>query len=112
MAKRSVRDLDRPISILRATAAPGLFNEPLESWSVLAEVAADVTDASAGESYRAQQVGAEIGTRFRIIWSPEVADVNPCDRVVFEGRHYNITVVRDLGRHKWREIDAVARAEA
>jgi SPP1 family predicted phage head-tail adaptor len=77
----------------------------------LIEVPAGVTDVSAGESYRAQQVGAEIGTRFLIRWSPDVASVDPCDRVRFDGRSYNITAVRNIGRQRWREIDAVMRAD-
>lgn len=89
----------------------GPFNEPADAWVALAEVNAQVTDASAGETYRAQEVGAEIGTRFRVIWSPEMADVEPHDRVVFDGREYNITAARNVGRRKWREFDAVARAE-
>ena len=78
---------------------------------MLAEVAAGVTDVSAGESYRAQEIGAEITTRFLIRWSPDVASVDPRDRIGFDGLEYNITAVRDIGRQRWREIDAVRRAE-
>ena len=95
----------------RATFTPSGFNEPIATWSDLVTVWAGRRDASAGESYRAQQVGAEITTRFTIRWSSQVADVNPSDRIACEGRDYNITAVRDVGRRLWREIDAVARSE-
>ena len=104
-------DLDRRISILRATVAPNAFNEPVETWSTYATVWAARRDASASESYRAGEVGAQITTRFTIRWSPAVADVNPRDRIAFDGREYNITAVRNIGRQRWREIDAVARAD-
>jgi SPP1 family predicted phage head-tail adaptor len=105
-------ELDRRITIQRATVTRNEFNEPIESWGDLTTVWAKRRDASAAESYRAQEVGAEITTRFTIRWSMTAATVNPSDRVSFEGRLYNITAVRDVGRNQWREIDAVARAEA
>ena len=105
-------ELDRRLTIRRATYAPNSFNEPVATWSDLVTVWAGKRDASASESYRAQEVGAQISVRFTIRWSSQVADVNPRDRVVCEGREYDITAVRDVGRRDWREIDGVARAEA
>jgi SPP1 family predicted phage head-tail adaptor len=112
MPNRNAGSLDRRISILRAAVTPGPFNEPVTAWETVVEVAAGVADVSAGESYRAAEVGAQIGTRFLIRWSPAVAGVDPTHRVSYGGREYNITAVRDIGRQRWREIDAVARAEA
>jgi SPP1 family predicted phage head-tail adaptor len=105
-------DLDVRITIRRATTAANAFNELIETWGDLVTVWAKRIDASAAESYRAQEVGAEITTRFIIRWSSDVDDVNPKDRVAFAGREYNITAVRNVGRNEWREIDAVARAES
>lgn len=108
-----MRRLDRLIVIQRATPAPNEFNEPIETWNVLATVYARRTDASASEQYRAQEVGAEITTRFLIRHSLQVKDVNPRDRIEYDGRSYNITGVRQLKdtRDQWLEIDTVARAE-
>lgn len=105
-------DLDVRITIRRATTAANAFNELIETWADLVTVWAKRVDASAAESYRAQEVGAEITTRFTIRWSSDVDDVNPKDRVLFSGREYNIAAVRNIGRNEWREIDAVARAES
>jgi SPP1 family predicted phage head-tail adaptor len=104
-------ELDRRITIQRATVTPNEFNEPIETWGDLVTVWAKRRDASAAEAYRAQEVGAEITARFTVRWSMTVASVKPNDRVSFEGRLYNITAVRDVGRRQWREIDAVARAD-
>lgn len=104
-------DLDRLIVIQRATTTLNQFHDPIESWSDLTAVWAKRIDASAAERYRAQEVGAEITTRFTIRWSSVTQSVNPADRLSFDGRLYNITAVRDVGRNQWREIDAVARAD-
>ena len=105
--------LDRRITIRRFSVMPNEFNEPIESWADLTSVWAKRTDASATESYRAQEVGAQISARFVIRYSTQVADVNPRDRIAFQGREYNITRVGEpVGtRNRWLEIDAVARAE-
>jgi SPP1 family predicted phage head-tail adaptor len=113
MARVRSGSLDCRITIRRASVASSNgFNEPVETWTDLATVWAMRRDASAGESYRALEVGAQISARFTVRWSAMAATIDPRDRVRFEGREYNITAVRNSGRRRWREIDAVARAEA
>jgi len=107
--------LDRRIIIQRNTSvSSSAFNEPVESWVILATVWASRRDASAMEGYRAMEVGSQITVRFCIRYSSEVADVNPKDRISYEGRIYNITSVREPEntRGRWIEIDAVARNDA
>jgi SPP1 family predicted phage head-tail adaptor len=108
-----IGELDRRITIRRVSLVPNEFNELIETWNDLATVWAKRTDASANESYRAQEVGAQISVRFVIRYSVQVADLNPLDRIAFDGREYNITRVGEPAgtRNRWREIDAVARAE-
>jgi SPP1 family predicted phage head-tail adaptor len=105
-------DLNRRITVSRATLSPNLFNEPEETWLTYAVLYAKKDDASAGESYRAQEVGAEISARFTVRWSSLTAAINPRDRITFAGVEYNITGIRDVGVNTWREIDAVARAQS
>lgn len=107
-------NLDRRIVIRRDFGTTtGPFNEHIEDWQDLATVWAKRTDASANESYRAQEVGAQISARFMIRYSSQVADVNPKDRIACGGREYNITGAREPEgtRNEWIEIDAVARAD-
>lgn len=111
MAKFGAGALDRRIVVQRAALAANEFNEPIETWSTFATVWARKADATAGEAYRAQEVGAEITTRFTVRWSSDTATIDPRDRISFDGREYNIVAVRDIGRQRWREIDAVARAQ-
>lgn len=101
--------LDRRITLERATTVRNWANEPIDTWGTLATVYANKADATAGETYRAQEVGAEITARFTIRYSPTVANLNPRDRISFGGRLYNITGVRETERHRWLEVDCVAR---
>jgi SPP1 family predicted phage head-tail adaptor len=112
MAKPTAEDLKWPITLQRALKTRNGFNEEVETWIDIAVVGAKITDATAGEAYRAAEVGAQISARFIVRWSPEVAGVAATDRVLFNDRPYNITAVREFERGEWREIDAVARAEA
>lgn len=110
-APKQSGELDRRITISRASYTPSAFNEPEETWSNFKTVWAKRMDASAAESYRAQEVGAEITRRFQVRWSRDMATVDPRDCVIFEGVEHNIVAVRDLGRNEWREIDCVAKAQ-
>jgi SPP1 family predicted phage head-tail adaptor len=104
-------ELDRRITIRRVAVTYNAFNEAVESWFDHATVWAQVTAVSAAEAVRAQEIGAEISLRFTLRWSAMAADIDPRDRILFDGREYNITAVRDVGRRAWREIEAVARSD-
>ena len=103
--------LNERATIQRATVSYNNFNEPIETWATIATVFVNRVDASASESYRAQEVGAQITSRFKIRVSSSVDDVNPRDRMQFNGFVYNITAVRETKRNRWLEIDAVVRPE-
>lgn len=102
---------DRRITLRRSTSAPNAFNEPVLTWRDFATVRARWRDASANERVRAAEVGGQLSAIFEIRWSPSVAGVDERDRLVFDGREYNITGVRDIGRRSLREISAVIRTD-
>lgn len=99
--------LNRRATFQRATVTFNSFNEEVETWATLASVYIHRRDASAGESYRAQEVGGKLSIRFTIRYSTQVADLNPRDRVVYDGGVYNITGVREVKRNRWLEVDCV-----
>ncbi len=103
--------LDDRIEIQRATVAPNDLGEPVETWATLATIWAAKSDVSAAEAYRAQEVGAQITTRFLVRYSLVTVSVNATDRIAFRGRLFNVTGVRERSgtRNSWLEIDAVAR---
>lgn len=103
--------LDRRITIQRATYATSSLNTPIATWADLTTVWANITFRNAGEGEAGQQVRATLQTRFTIRYSSKVADVNPKDRLTFDGRTYDIKAVYELGRRQGMEIHAVARSD-
>lgn len=103
--------LDRRITIERATTTTNAFGEAVKTWAPLATVWAHVIDVSDGEVWRAAEVQATITTRFQIRWSPASSTITPLDRVIYQGRTYDINRVKELQRRRGLEITASARGE-
>jgi len=103
--------LDRRITLQRFTTTKNEFNEDVQTWADLATVWASKEDIRDSERWQASEVAAEVTTRFRIRWSNTVKDIDPRDRVLFDGRIYAINAVKEIGRRVGLEITAAARAE-
>lgn len=101
--------LTEKIILQRKTIDRNQLGEGVETWGTLATRMAQVADVSAAESFRAQEVGAQLTTRFTIRYSSQVATLNPTDRLTFGSTVFQITGVRAKERNRWLEIDAVAR---
>jgi SPP1 family predicted phage head-tail adaptor len=104
-------DLDRWLTLQRRTITKDALNADVETFVAIATVRASKTDISDAEKVRAQQVGAEITTRFQIRWSGNWSFLNPKDRVTCEGREFDIQGLKELGRREGIEITACARAD-
>ena len=104
-------ELDRRIDIQSAVITNNDLNEPIETWISLGSVWAKKTDISDGERIRASEVSAQITTRFLIRWSIAMSAVTPKDRLIFDGKTYDIFFVKEIGRHEGIEISAAARAD-
>ena len=103
--------LDRRITIERATESRDAFNSIVKAWATLTTVWASKQETRDTERVASQEVGAEITTRFQIRWSSTVSDVNPKDRVIFDGRTYDIVGVKEIGRREGLELSASARSD-
>jgi len=103
--------LDRRITLQQATITYDALNNPAQTWSTLATVWASKMDIRDSERVAAQEVGADITTRFQIRYSDAVSDINPKDRLTFDGRTYEIVNVKEIGRREGLEISAVARID-
>lgn len=103
--------LDRRISILRAVVVKNTLNEPIKSWPEFINVWASVTPISDGERYRAAGVGAEVTDRFQVRYSSDAATVGAKDRIDYDGKTYDITGVKPIGRRNRLEITAKALAD-
>ena len=104
--------MDRRITLERFAETRDEYNEPVRAWSPLATRWASYEPLSDGERFRASETAANASARFVIRWSTAVADLNPRDRLVFEGKTFDIVHVKEVGRRKGLEITAAARADA
>ena len=105
-------ELDHRIEIRREVeTGRDEWNAPIIEEVTVATLWCNRRDVSAREAYRAQEIGAELTTRFTVRWSNLAATITPLDWILFRGQRYNIVGVRDVGRQQFREIDAVARAD-
>ncbi len=103
--------MDRRIAIVRETeTGRNAFNEPIVS-TTETTVWASKEDIRDGERWTAQEVGAEVTTRFRIRWSATFADLDPQASITFDGRAYNVVSTKEIGRREGIEITANARAD-
>lgn len=103
--------LDRRLKLYRRTTTTNALNEEAETFTLLATVWAKRTDVKDAEQVAAAQVGAEITARFLVRWSTTTETLTPMDRVTCEGREYEVTGRREIGRREGLEISAVARAD-
>lgn len=103
--------MDRRVQFRRAAASDDGFSQ-VETWADIgAEVWAAKTDISDGEKWRAQAVAASITTRFVVRYSGFSASITPKDRLVCEGREYEISGIKEIGRRDRLEMTAAARVD-
>lgn len=103
--------MDRKIVLQRFTSTLDAYNEPVLAWSTLATRRASYEPIRDGERFRAGETAATASARFVIRYSSEVADVNPKDRLMFEGGTWQILHVKEIGRREGIEISATVRAD-
>lgn len=102
---------DRRIRLERNTPVLNDLNEGAPGWALLATVWAEVLPVSDGERARAGGIAGDITTRFRIAYAQAWANLNPKDRIVFDGRTLDILGVKEIGRREGLEISAAARGD-
>ena len=92
--------LDRKITIQQPTTTYNDYGEPVESWSDLASVWAEVKQQSAREMWESGKV-SEVEAMFRIRYR---SGIDSTYRVVYDNTNYDITGVREIGRQDGLEI--------
>ena len=109
MAKRSILGfLDRRVTIqVNAPTLDGAGQE-VEVWSTVATVWMRVKPQRGGERFQAHQVMGKAVTTFQ---ARHRTDVSVLNRLVYDGKDWDIHDVREMGRKRGIEIDATARSE-
>lgn len=108
-------DLDRWLTIERFTSTqdPG-SGENIEAWSTLATVRTKYEPVSDGEKVQAGEVGSTLMARFTVRHAPAWEDINPKDRLVFDGRTFDVIGAKEAtkeGRLRAIEITAASRSD-
>ena len=103
--------LDRRITLQRATLTTDAYNAIVETFAPLSTVWAQAVPVSDGEKMRAGEVYSNLSMRFTIRWSTVVATLDTKDRVLFDGRLFDILGIKEIGRHEGLEITAATRGE-
>ena len=101
-------DLDRRIVIERAVTTIDALGGENHAWQELSTVWAQVLPISDGERWQAQEVSAHSTHRFRIRWG---MGVTAEDRIRYDGRVFEISGVKEIGRRIGQEITAASRAD-
>lgn len=101
---------NRRITVQRYVTTQNDLGEEVQAWSDLASCWANVRDVSDRERMQAQEVQADITTRFTVAYGPLTSTIDPKDRIVYDGRVYNIYGCKTLER-EGVEITAAARTD-
>ncbi|MGE3623695.1 MAG: phage head closure protein [Bdellovibrionales bacterium] len=109
-------DLDRLITITRRTLTKNAIGETTEVFAALYEnVPAKVTPNTGNSHFVAAQRSSEVELVMNIRWiygtAPAVPAVTALDRVLFDGRDYEILAVLEIGRREGIALNVRARAE-
>jgi SPP1 family predicted phage head-tail adaptor len=104
-------DLDRLITIERPVKTQSDSGEDVITWTEVATVWAEKVNLRGIERFASQQEIGHTITIFRIRYSTDVAETSTLHRLLFDGRYYDITDVREPKRREEIEIDCFAPSE-
>lgn len=93
--------LDQVITIERASIAIDANRATIETWSPVATMRAGIVKASTEEFMRDRGAASETVITFRIRYCD---DVTLADRIAYDGDHYNVKDMKELGRRRGLDI--------
>jgi SPP1 family predicted phage head-tail adaptor len=93
--------MDRKITLQRGSATIDAYGTPSFAWANLATVPAQMIQRSTTEFVRAQGATEAEILVFRLRY---FAGLTNADRLLFEGRTFNITEISELGRKDGIEL--------
>lgn len=101
--------LDRKITIQEKIVTQTESGEPVETWSDIVEVWAQVKPNRGDERFGVMQNVGKAVVTFHMRWLSNVSVLN---RVIYDEKIWDILDVREIGRNVGLEIDCTARADA
>lgn len=103
--------LDRRITIQGKTVSQSDSGQEVATWSTLASVWAQRVENRGDERFSARQITGHAIRTFKFRWSLAVSVITVEHQVVCDGIVYDITDVREIGRHEGIEVDCFAPSE-
>jgi SPP1 family predicted phage head-tail adaptor len=99
---------DRRITIQRQSITQSDSGEEIVTWVDVATVWARKIENRGEERFASQQFIGHAVKTFQIRWSTLVAELTIEHRIVFDGRTFDITDIRELARREGIEFDCYA----
>ena len=93
--------LDRTITIERATITPDENGTPVQTWATLATVKAEMLEMGSQDFMRTYGASFEAVGIFRIRW---MDGLTLADRVLYNGKHYLMEDIKEIGRRVGLEL--------
>lgn len=105
--------MDRRITLQRATLATNAYGERVETWGTLATVWAQIQykEGSGKEAVQSDQLFSSQPVHFIIRYSTDVSSIRPSDRVSYNGDTYQIEGIQEIGRSEGLRIVTTLRGE-
>lgn len=105
--------MDRRITLQRATLATNAYGERVETWGTLATVWAQIQykEGSGKEAVQSDQLFSSQPVHFIIRYSTDVSSIRPSDRVSYNGDTYQIEGIQEIGRAEGLRIVTTLRGE-
>jgi SPP1 family predicted phage head-tail adaptor len=103
--------LDRRIAIQGQTISQSDSGEEVVTWSTVATVFAAKVELHGAERFAAKQLTGKSVVTFRFRWSEATAAITSEHRIIYGGREYDVTDVREIGRREGIEVDANTASE-
>lgn len=106
--------MDRTVEIQQLMESEGTSGYPVEAWITLAIVQMERQDVRQVERFQASQLSAPLETlwylHYRADMDPAAVDVVKKRRLVYQGRVFDITSAREIGRQRGLELRTLASA--
>lgn len=104
--------LNKRITIRRASAPTrNAMNEPQEVWADFGTFWAEPVKQQNAERRQADQTSAQSDRVWRVRWTARTATISPLDRLVCDGREFEIIGTTEIGRRVGIEITGIAHSE-
>lgn len=98
--------LDKIITIDRFTSTVDEYGTPIEDWTTVATVRAQIIQSTTEEFMKGWGTSTEAAVVFRI---RHLDGITPADRVTYDGRAYDLKEIKELGRREGLDLRCVAQ---